>query len=183
MHNLIPDSMSDVAKKPKIDHLVPFEIDPQAKERWGEEPDPRRVEEIRRRGIRPDDARRIERVERAIDLDNDREYAELRRVWAAAVLQANPETSSEALRRVMVAVRAGDLLPYDALMTLRDLELVPDKLDFARADEATPLGTPKVVLVMYEGHEAAIAAEYNPKSETARLINARLSNYYDDLPE
>lgn len=171
---------SNVAEETTIDTLVPFEIEPRAQYRGGDEPDEERIEEIRRRGVRPSDAERIERLERELDLEE--EFSELRRVWAASVLRANPGARPEARRRIMVRLREDNFLPYDALTMLKDLELVDEGLDFARLRTEDWKGNPCFELILYDGREAKYALELRSSGE-AILKDVSLSGWYSDLPE
>jgi hypothetical protein len=166
----------------RIDDLVPFQIEPRAKYRGGDEPDQVRIEEIRRRGVRPSDAERIERLERELDLED--EFSELRRVWAAAVLRANPDARREARRRLMLKVYIGDLLPYDALSLLHDLELVDEDLNFARLRTEDVFGNSRFELVLYEGGTPQVALRFFPDSQTVELNRScARSAWYASLPE
>jgi hypothetical protein len=166
----------------QIDDLVPFQIEPRAQYRDGDGPNQSRIEEIRRRGIRPGDAKRIERLERELNLEE--QFSELRRVWAASVLRANPDARREARRRLMLKVYTEDVLPYDALSLLHDLELVDEALDFARLRTEDPLGKRRFELVLYEGGAPQVALRFFPESETVELNRScARSAWYAELPE
>ena len=172
---------SNVADRTTIDALVPFEVEPRAQYRSGDERDRGRTKEIRRRGIRPGDAQRIERLERELNLEE--QFSELRRVWAVAVLRANPGARLEARRRVMQKMHEDNLLPYDALRMLHALELVDEDLDFARLRTEAPDGSRRFELVLYDGPKARYALRYDPDSGRADLSDVSMSAWYADLPE
>jgi len=174
--------MPNVAEKPTIDDHVPFEIRPKAKYRSGDQPDQKRIEEIRMRGVRPGDAERIERLERELDLEE--EFGELRRVWAVAVLRANVEPRKQVLRRIMADVYNGRLLPYQALKRLHELELIDEDLGFARVREKTPVGSYRFELILYDGRTPKKALEYRPGQSGVKLkTNLQRSAWYATLPK
>lgn len=108
--------------------LVPAEIEEE--DRNGEAADQARIEELLHRGLRPKDARRIERLERTLNLPE--EEAELNRVWVAAKLRAEPKTRKKVVGEIVRCVADGEVNAYAALCRLQELEVVPERCGFAR---------------------------------------------------
>lgn len=177
----IPMPESNVAGLPSIDAHVPFEICPKAKYRSGDAVGEERIEEIRRRGVRPEDAKRIERLERTLDLEE--EFSELRRVWAASVLRANPEACREVFRSVMSELYGDLYLPYDALSRLHELELIDESLDFARISEKDLFGSYRFELVLYKGRHPQKAICYYPDKHKIKIQDVSMSSWHARLPE
>ena len=137
------------------EHPLPIQVEHESRNRTGTEPDQARIEELLHQGLRPKDARRIERLERELDLPE--EQRELDRVRAAAVLRADPEMRRDVIAEIVRQALHDEITDYEALCRLQDLEIVPDECDFARYAERTTRdlfvcyrnGTPQVAFAYY----------------------------------
>jgi len=135
--------------------LVPTSLNRSGRD--GGDADSARVEELLRQGLRPKDARRIEELERTLDLPDEEE--ELNRVRAAAMLRANPSKRDDVVAAIIEECVAERVTEYDALCRLQALEIVPEGCGFARFINPAH---GKSRFVCYEGTEPRAAFRYIP---------------------
>lgn len=161
--------------------LVPTEISTESQDRSGEAVNEGRIEELLRAGFRPKDARRIERLERTLDLPAEKD--ELDRVRAAAACRSDPDARREAMRQIAFAALDGEIVPYEALKRLHKLEIEEESLNFARVvDKASTPGKTRKELVLY--HENGTATKtYRRKGTQVEVKDISMSAWYANLPE
>jgi len=164
---------------------LPIEVDHESRSRAGAEPDQARIEELLHQGLRPKDARRIERLERELDLPE--EQRELDRVRAAAVLRSDLDTRKKVLGELAYRIHHGDMTRFEGLRRLQDLEVVGDECTFLRT--STPRhGGKKVTLICYADTEPQAAfkflPDYDQKKDTYRLVEeAEDLSGFSSLPD
>ena len=137
-----------------------------------------RTQELCRAGIRPDDARRIEEMERELDLPAQQE--ELDRIRAAALVRSDPSLRRRAIWRVVHETHQEWISAYEGLERLQAFEIVEDSLTFARVKaEAVVLhfvcyedGVPEV---LFSSRKALMGSLPSP----AVVKERRSGNYFD----
>ncbi len=160
------------------DALVQTELS--HRDRHGTEVDQGRIEELRHKGFRPEDAPRIERLERTLDLPAEKR--ELQRVWASARLRADPSLRKDVLAQLVHQVATDQATAYEALLRLKDLEVVAEDCDFARFVEPQHTGNRFVCYV--EGVPEFVVEYRSPVwpdgDPTARVIDAEKASALPD---
>ena len=165
------------------EHPLPIEVDHESRSRAGDEPDQARIEELLHQGLRPKDARRIERLERTLDLPE--EQRELDRVRAAAVLRSDLDTRKMVLGELAYRIHEGELTAYEGLCRLQELEVVGDECTFLRTCGICT--TTKVNLICYVDTEPQAVfkfmPDYDQKKNPYRLVKDtyRLVEEVEDL--
>jgi len=163
---------------------LPIEVDHESRSRAGDEPDQARIEELLHQGLRPKDARRIERLERTLDLPE--EQRELDRVRAAAVLRSDLDTRKLVLGELAYRTHHGEMTAYEGLSRLQELEVVEEECTFLRT--STPGRGKKVSLICYADAEPRAAfkflPDYTQEKDSYRLVEEveDLSDF-DSLPD
>ena len=157
---------------------LPIEVDHESRDRDGDEPNQHRIEELRRQGLRSEDARRIERIERELNLPE--EQTELDRVWAAALFRTDHKARREMIQRLILRVYNEEIMPYDALSRLHDLEIMDEELNYAKARENN---WGEWELIFYEDGRAKKAIKYEPARQRIEINNVNMSYWHPDLPD
>lgn len=158
---------------------LPLTIDYESRDRSGADPNEARVEELRHAGLRPKDARRVERLERTLDLPDEQE--ELDRVRAAAVLRSDLKTRRKVLGEIVRRAADEEITTYEALSRLQSLEVVPAECDFARYVERV-----NDLFICYAGADPMAALRLNtrgPLGETYPIAEEHDIEKLNTLPE
>ena len=156
---------------------LPIEVDHESRSRAGAEPDQDRIKELLHQGLRPKDARRIERLERELDLPEEKR--ELDRVRAAAVLRSDLDMRKKVLGELAYRVHQGGMTAYEGLCRLQDLEVVGEECTFLRTFGIS--ATRKVNLICYVDTEPRAAFKFMPSYSEGHTYN--LYKEIEDLPD
>jgi hypothetical protein len=156
---------------------LPIQVEHESRNRTGTEPDQTRIEELLHQGLRPKDARRIERLERELDLPE--EQCELDRVRAAAVLRSDLDTRKKVLGELAYRVHQGRMTAYEGLCRLQDLEVVGEECTFLRTFGIS--ATRKVNLICYVDTEPQAAFKFMPSYSEKDTYN--LYKQIEDLSD
>jgi len=156
---------------------LPLTIDYESRDRSGDDANEARVDELRHAGLRPKDARRVERLERTLDLPDEQD--ELDRVRAAAVLRSDLDTRRKVVGEIIRQVAEEEITEYAALSRLQALEVVPDECGFARFVE----GAQDLFICYADGEpRAAFHFQVKPRVTEAPDIIAKEKNAEDMSP-